>query len=73
MEGKTCSVNMGKGHHLRSYVMTSWWNSGFDGGENMLIGFSTQDANFYLKEPHPNYKPCEQNLRVMDFNKRLST
>ena len=53
--------------------MTSWWNSGFDGGENMLIGFSTQDANFYLKEPHPNYKPCEQNLRVMDFNKRLST
>ena len=50
-------MNMGKGYHIKSCVITPWWNSGFDEGENILIGFSTQDANYYLKEPYPNYKP----------------
>ena len=49
-------MNAGKGYHIKFCVMTSRWNSGFDRGKNVLKGFSTQDANYYLKEPHPNYK-----------------
>ena len=37
----------GKGYHIKDCVMTSWWNSGFDGGENVLIGQS--NINFAVK------------------------
>lgn len=34
-----------------------WWITGFDGGEKVLIGFSTSFAEYILMDPSPEYAP----------------
>ncbi|EHB03719.1 DNA (cytosine-5)-methyltransferase 1 [Heterocephalus glaber] len=37
--------------------INEWWIAGYDGGEKVLIGFSTGFAEYFLMEPSPDYKP----------------
>jgi len=37
--------------------LTSWFTSGFDGGENALLGVSTESANYFLGQASDLYKP----------------
>lgn len=46
-EGGVCTKKMGP--------INEWWISGFDGGENALIGFSTAFAEYILMRPSDEY------------------
>ncbi|XP_019064640.1 DNA (cytosine-5)-methyltransferase 1 [Fukomys damarensis] len=37
--------------------INEWWITGYDGGEKVLIGFSTGFAEYILMEPSPDYEP----------------
>ena len=43
--------------------ITSWWNAGFDGGDNPLTGFTTLEAEYYLMQPSELYKPV---MRIVE-------
>ena len=43
--------------------ITSWWNAGFDGGDNPLTGFTTLEAEYYLMHPSELYKPV---MRIVE-------
>jgi len=36
--------------------VTEWWFSGFDGGINVILGISTEFAEYVLVNPHPSYQ-----------------
>lgn len=44
--------------------INEWFISGFDGGENALIGFSTAYAEYILMEPSEAYTPFIEQMRV---------
>lgn len=35
--------------------ITEWWFSGFDGGENIIVGLETAYASYVLAKPHESY------------------
>lgn len=37
--------------------INEWWTTGFDGGENALVGFSTAYADYFLMAPSEVYAP----------------
>lgn len=37
--------------------INEWWTTGFDGGENALVGFSTAYADYILMKPSEVYAP----------------
>lgn len=37
--------------------INAWWISGFDGGKNVIAGFSTAYAEYHLMQPSEEYKP----------------
>ena len=39
-----------------------FWSTGFEAGEQPVIGITTKQADYYLKEPHNTYKPLIQEL-----------
>ncbi|XP_012889489.1 PREDICTED: DNA (cytosine-5)-methyltransferase 1 isoform X1 [Dipodomys ordii] len=43
------------GKHLGP--INEWWITGFDGGEKVLMGFSTAFAEYILMDPSPEYAP----------------
>lgn len=43
--------------------INEWWISGFDGGENGLIGISSPYCEYYLMEPSPEYEPFMRLVR----------
>ena len=43
--------------------INEWWVSGFDGGENALIGFNTAFAEYILMEPSEAYEPLMEPVR----------
>ena len=47
--GGICTRNMGP--------INEWWTTGFDGGENPVVGFSTAFAEYVLLSPSEAYKP----------------
>lgn len=47
--GGICTRNMGP--------INEWWTTGFDGGENPVVGFSTAFAEYILSSPSEAYKP----------------
>ncbi|XP_048198152.1 DNA (cytosine-5)-methyltransferase 1 isoform X2 [Perognathus longimembris pacificus] len=49
------------GKHLGP--INEWWITGFDGGENVLMGFSTAFAEYILMEPSPEYAPIFGQMR----------
>ncbi|XP_057663832.1 DNA (cytosine-5)-methyltransferase PliMCI-like [Diorhabda carinulata] len=40
-----------------------WWMAGFDGGENLPIGFTTQFAHYYLMSPSKEYESIFSNIK----------
>lgn len=40
--------------------INEWWIAGYDGGEEALIGFSTEYADYILMEPNAQYRPYMQ-------------
>ncbi|GFS20276.1 DNA (cytosine-5)-methyltransferase [Elysia marginata] len=44
--------------------INEWFISGFDGGENALIGFSTAYAEYILMEPSEAYTPLIEQMKV---------
>ncbi|XP_064473953.1 DNA (cytosine-5)-methyltransferase 1-like [Ornithodoros turicata] len=36
--------------------VTSWWLTGFNSGDNVVIGMSTDCADYYLVDPEPAYR-----------------
>ncbi|KAG8228423.1 DNA (cytosine-5)-methyltransferase 1-like [Ladona fulva] len=44
-----------------------WWISGFDGGESVLIGFSTELGEYILMEPSEEYAPYMAALKEKIF------
>ncbi|KXJ20320.1 DNA (cytosine-5)-methyltransferase PliMCI [Exaiptasia diaphana] len=49
LEGGVPTKNMGP--------INEWWTAGFDGGEKVLIGFTTAFGEYILMQPSEEYKP----------------
>ncbi|KAL0272437.1 UNVERIFIED_CONTAM: hypothetical protein PYX00_005405 [Menopon gallinae] len=43
--------------------ISEWWITGFDGGENGLVGISTPYCDYYLMDPSPEYEPFMKLVR----------
>nr|CAH7742222.1 unnamed protein product [Callosobruchus chinensis] len=57
-----CSVNNGIAAHDCGPI-NEWWSAGFDGGEKLPIGLTTEYAQYYLMEPSPEYQPIFKNIK----------
>ncbi|XP_065218148.1 DNA (cytosine-5)-methyltransferase PliMCI-like isoform X2 [Planococcus citri] len=46
--------------------LTSWWITGFDGGEKAILGVSTELADYYLMRPNSKFEPFlrDANLKM---------
>lgn len=44
--------------------INEWFVSGFDGGENALIGFSTAFGEYILMQPSEAYAPFIEQMKV---------
>ncbi|CAH1179610.1 unnamed protein product [Phaedon cochleariae] len=43
--------------------INEWWTAGYDGGEKLCIGFTTEYANYYLMDPSAEYQPIFNKLK----------
>ncbi|KAK3733077.1 hypothetical protein QZH41_008420, partial [Actinostola sp. cb2023] len=60
-EGGVLTKNMGP--------INEWWTAGFDGGEKVLVGFTTAFGEYILMKPSEEYKP---HMEVMAEKAQLS-
>jgi DNA (cytosine-5)-methyltransferase 1 len=47
--------------------INEWWVSGFDGGDEALLGFSTCYAEYYLMQASASYAPFMNEVRLKSF------
>ena len=47
--------------------ISSWWNSGFDGGDKCLTGLTTTFAEYIIMEASPLYRPAFQMVREKNY------
>nr|XP_023026505.1 DNA (cytosine-5)-methyltransferase 1-like [Leptinotarsa decemlineata] len=43
--------------------INEWWTAGYDGGEKLPMGFTTEYANYYLMDPSPEYEPLFKKIK----------
>ncbi|KAG5878342.1 hypothetical protein JTB14_023695 [Gonioctena quinquepunctata] len=43
--------------------INEWWTAGYDGGEKLPMGFTTEYANYYLMDPSPEYEPLFNKIK----------
>ncbi|XP_064486313.1 DNA (cytosine-5)-methyltransferase PliMCI-like [Ornithodoros turicata] len=43
--------------------IVSWWTTGYDGGENVVLGVTTAFAEYVLMQPSTQYKPYIDNMQ----------
>ncbi|KAG8239320.1 DNA (cytosine-5)-methyltransferase 1 [Ladona fulva] len=53
--------------------INEWWVSGFDGGESVLIGFSTGFGDYILMEPSAEYAPFMDAVKEKIFMSKITT
>ncbi|RUS91723.1 hypothetical protein EGW08_000549 [Elysia chlorotica] len=51
--------------------INEWFISGFDGGENALIGFSTGYAEYILMEPSEAYRPFIEQMQLKVYMAKM--
>ena len=47
--------------------IVEWWVSGFDGGEQAIVSFSTEIGDYVLLEPSEEYAPFMVSVREKSF------
>ena len=48
---------------VKEGVIIQWWISGFGEGESIVLGFSTEQAHYYINAPSPAYAKYFKNIK----------
>uniref|UniRef100_T1JNW9 Cytosine-specific methyltransferase n=1 Tax=Strigamia maritima TaxID=126957 RepID=T1JNW9_STRMM len=51
--------------------ITEWWSWGYDGGSAVVIGISSEFADYYLVEPSASYAPFMESTKIKVYLSKL--